>query len=625
MLIQQLRDGSDGILAKVIIGLIIIVFAMFGLGSITTFLAPTPTVVEVNGEGVSEQDMEFAVERNRRLLLARGATPEDIDEDELRESVLQSLITREVLNQAAEEMELFYGDAALDSNIVSSEVFQIDGVFDVDQFQRVIASAGYSPLEYRQEMRTDQLFTQIITGIRQTAFVTDLEAQRYSGLVSQARDLAYLQIKASDLIEEVTVSDEQIDDYYRSNTQDFVTDETVSLQFVALDRQAYANDLDIDEAALAQYFSENQSDYSSEESRRMAHILVEFAEGVTEDESRTRADALYEQIKQGEDFTILARDNSDDFGSKELGGDLGFNPQGTFFPEFEAAVYDLALNQVSEPVKTEAGFHIIKVLEIEDAVQPPLAEVRDDVELAFRLSATEDDFVTSSSRLAELLFESIDLEVPASEIGLEIQTTGQLNRDSDHQLMTNSKTVSAVFSADVLLDGNNSDLIDISDDYHVGLRVVEHNPSANKPIAEVTEDIRYILQRQAASELAQSRATLILELIQGGSLAQYVADEYGLTWELFPGAVRQQPDIQPFVLAEAFKLPRPAEDKESLSTMTLPNGDGAVLRISRVVDKPVDELAELGYSALQRTLSTQLGAVDFQEYESSLKAEASID
>ncbi|MDA0977655.1 MAG: peptidylprolyl isomerase, partial [Proteobacteria bacterium] len=341
--------------------------------------------------------------------------------------MLQTLVTRELLAQAAEDFDLYYSDLLLDKEIVAQEVFQIDGVFNADQFQRVIGGAGYSPLSYRAEMRTDKLFEQMLSGITRSVFLTDDEAARYAALLAQSRDFAYLHIKVTDLLDEVEVTDEDIESYYNQNREDFVTEETVRLAYVEVNRDDLAAALEVDEAALETYFQQNIGLYSTDESHRLAHILIEV--DTTEDAAKAEAEAIYERILNGEDYTELARVESDDIGSRENGGDLGFNEQGTFDPEFEAVAYDLGVNQVSAPVKTEFGYHIIKVLDIEEAVTPSLADVREEVERAYRLAASEDDFVETSSRLAELLFESADLDVPAAELGLEIRETGPLTRD----------------------------------------------------------------------------------------------------------------------------------------------------------------------------------------------------
>ena len=625
MLIQRLRDGSNGVLAKIMVGLIIIIFGFFGFGSITTFLASAPKVATVNGQDVTQQAMEIAVERNRRLLQAREVPIDQINEDDLRDNVLSGLISREIFSQATDEFDLYYSDALLDIEIISTDAFKVDGVFKADQFQNLIASAGYSPQSYRDEMRRDSLFNQMIAGIRQSAFVTEAEGKRYSSLLSQNRDLAYLQIRVDKLIDEVSVSNEEIAEYYVDHPADFVTQETVNLQYVELKHEQLAEELEVDLEALKEYYLENQSDYSTDELRRVAHILIEASDDLSMKEAQLKANEVYGRIKQGEDFTALAVDESDDIGSRDNGGDLGFNPQGTFFPEFEEAAFGLSLEQVSEPVETEIGYHIIKLLELNQAVELTLDDVRVEVEQRYRMDETRDEFLTSSSLLAELLFEAIDLEVPAAQLGLKVQSTGNVSRESENFLMVNNSVAIAAFSADVLIDGNNSDLLELTDSQHVGIRVEEHSPSVTRPLAEVTEDIRYILQRSKAESLAEIRADSIVEAINGGSLSQYVANEFGLNWVVAPSLSRASRDIDPLVMREAFKLPRPADDKESLGIAILPNGDSVVLRVSKVTNRPSKELIEAEVASVRENLSSQLGRIDFQELEDSLMEEASIE
>ena len=621
-----MRDGSEGVLAKIIVGLIAIVFALFGFGSITTFLAPVPKVATVNGEEISQQEMEIAVERNRRMLMARDVPQDQINEDELRENVLDSLITREVLTQAAVDLDLHYGESALDAEIVVNEIFMIDGIFNPDQFQRVIGGAGYSPLSYRDEMRTDMLFDQLVSGIRDSAFVTEAEAKKYTNLFAQRRDIAYIRIAAAEVIDEIQLEDDEIESYYNANSSEFVTEEAVNVQYVELVHEDMAAAFEIDESELAEYFENTKSAFATDESRRVAHILVELSDDVSEEDAQTEALAIYERIIDGEDFSALAKETSDDLGSKDNGGDLGFNEQGTFYDEFEAVAYDLGLNQVAEPVLTEIGYHIIKVLDVREANVPDLADVRAEIEQGYRLEATEDDFVSASSRLAELLFENFsELETAAEELGLEIKSTGLVARDASNRLMSDASVSAAVFSPDVLLDGNNSDLIELSESHHVGLRVLEHQPSETKPLETVKEDIRYILQREKASELASTRALAIVEEVESGSLAQFVADQRNLSWQMVPGASRFQQAVDPSVLTEAFKLPRPAKDKESIGYSTLPNGDSLVVRVSAVADNPNEEVVSEELAAIQTNLARQLGTSDFQEFQQSLREEADLE
>ena len=623
MLIQRMRDGTEGIMAKIIIGLICIVFALFGFGSFTSFLTPVAKVATVNGEDITLQEMEIAVERRRRMLQAQDTS---FDEDQLREDILDSLITRAVLSQSAQELDLYFSDAALDAEIVTSPVFMLDGRFNAQQFQQVIAGAGFTPLSYRAEIRTDKLFDQMVTGIAQSAFVTDAEAERFSSLLSQRRDIAYIQVPAADFVEKVQITDDEIEAYYNSNLSGFVTDETVDIQYIELSRDDLADTYEIDELELQDYFDENKANYATDERRRVAHILVEVIDSSDYDAARDEADSIYQRLVAGEDFAQLAEEVSDDPGSSEVGGDLGFNQRGVFSSEFESVAFALEVDEISEPVETDFGFHLIKILGIEEGYTPELSDVRAEVEQRYRFMVTDDEFVSKSSRMAELLFENFsELESTAEALELQVQSTGLVKRDDDHVLMSFAGVVDAVFSPDVLLDGNNSDLIEVSEDLYIGLRVAEHQPSRARPLAEVKMDVTYILQREQAAELAAQEAQAIVAAIEDGSLAQFVADERGYTWQMVPSASRFEPDADPLVLIEGFKLPRPVANKEAVGTASYPNGDSLVLRVSRVSSSSDNELEQDELPGIKTSLAQQSGINDFDEYQESLRLEASLE
>ncbi len=626
MAIQKLRDGTEGLLAKIIVGLIIIVFGLFGFGSITTFLAPVPKVATVNGEEVSQQDMEIAVERSRRLLIAQNVPQQDIDEDSLREDVLDSLITREVLKQAASDMDLYFGDAALDEEIVATPVFQVNGQFDAQQFQMVIGGAGYSPMMYRDEMRTDKLFQQMVTGITASQFVTKAEVKRLTELSQQTRDFAFLRVVVADLFDNIEVTDEDIEDYYNDNPRDFVTEETVVLEYIDLTLAALAAEVDVTEDDLISEYESVKSQYSVDEQRKVSHILVEVSDDVTEEEARAEIDEIYNEIVEGGDFVALATERSDDPGSAANGGDLGFSGPGTFVEAFEAVAYDLGLNEVSKPVLTEFGYHIIKVTGIEEASTPAFEEIRAEIEQGYRNKIAEEEFVSLSARLGELAFEHVDLVIPAEELGLTVETSPPLTRNALVGLTSNPAVSDAAFGPDVLIDGNNSDVVELTEERHMVLRVKAHTPSASQELELVKEDIRYILQNLRAREAAEEKAVDIVADILEGSLAQFVADQYDLEWVPVPGATRTRtPEVEQYIINEAFDMPRPREGKESISYVVMPNGDAAVIRVSGVNYPSTEDLGDDELIALSGALSTQLGSIDFSEYQAARTEAAQVE
>jgi peptidyl-prolyl cis-trans isomerase D len=625
MAIQSLRDSSDGVVAKIIVGLIIVVFALFGFGSITTFLAPVAKVATVNGTDISQQAMEIAVERNRRILLSQNAALQDIDEDALRSNVLKTLITRELLTQESGDLDMEFGDSALDAEIIATEVFQLDGEFNPQQFQLVIGSAGFTPTSYREEMRLDKEFGQLNSAISGSSFLTRQGAERAGSLAQQTRDIAFLRVDVDQLLEKVVVEEDEIEAYYEGNPSEFVNEETVDIEYVELKRSDLEAEVEFDESEVVAFYEETKDLYSTPERRRVAHILVEITDEVDEEAAKKSIDTIHARIVDGEDFASLAKEFSNDPGSAEKGGDLGFNEQGTFVEEFEAAATELSINQVSEPVLTEFGYHVIKLLDVEEAVQPGLEEVRDRIEKELRESLAEDIFVTRSARLDELAFESRDLVEPAAELDLEIQSTGHVGRTTNQGIAANPAVTDAAFSADVLLDGNNSGVIEINTNDHIVVRVKEHKPSEVEPLGQVRERIRGKLLKDKAIELAESQAKEMVAMLENGSITRYVADQYGLEWEVTGEARRNHPGMDASINQEAFSLPKPQPGDKTVGYTLLLDGDAAVISITNVRNKPAGETGMAELDSLIRILGARQGGMDYQEFQESLAEMADID
>ena len=624
MSIQTMRDNSDGVVAKVIVGLIVVVFALFGMGSITTFLAPTPKVATVNGEDVTQQQMEVQVERSRRVLLSQNPDPSAINEDQLRADVLENLINRTLLTTAADDLGLAYGNSRLDAEIVNTPVFQLDGLYSPDQFQLVLNSAGFTPTGYRNEMRKDKLLAQLGNAVQSTAFMTEREAKRATSLSQQTRDVAYLRVVVEDLKGDIVIEESAIDRYYQSNPDLFMTDEMVDISYIEIKRADLLEQVELDEQSLLDFFADTREIYAEPERRRLAHILIEISDTQTEEVAKAEVDGIYQQIIDGADFVELAKEFSDDPGSAEIGGDLGFNDPGTFVDEFEAIGYMLSLNQMSKPLLTEFGYHIIRLIDLEAAKEPVFAEVRAQVEAEYRQVGAEEMFVDLSSRLSEISFEATDLQEPADELDLELKSTGLVTRNAEEGLASNPIVLNAAFAPDVLQDGNNSTLIEITANHHVVVRVNEYQPSELKSLEVVHDEVKSTLVQEKANALATEQAQSMVAMLEDGSITRYVADQYGLKWTVVSEASRNDRDIDAEINREAFSLARPADGNKSVGYVNLTNGDTAVVSVTNVQNKSSTDIDVSNLNSLARVLASREGASDYQELRDYLAATGDI-
>lgn len=623
MSIQTLRDKSEGIVAKILIALIVLVFALFGFGQITTFLAPTPRVATVDGQKITQQEMELAVERNRRMLLARDKSA-DIDEDQLRKTVLQNLINRKLLSIEADSLGLFYGDKSLDKEIVNTPVFQVKGKFSPDRFQQILGGAGYTPLSYRSALRTDKRLQQMVNGIEGSAFITSSEAGQTSRLEEQTRDIAYLRISMDKLEPKVKVTDEEIKAFYNNHPADFMSPERVKLAYIELNKDELFKKVKVTDAELKSWYEQNESEYTIAATRDIAHILIATNAKVTPKQAKAKSEEIYKKIENGASFAAMAKKYSQDPGSASKGGDLGFNPKGSFVKKFEDVAWSLKKGQISKPFETQFGYHIVKVLGIKPKHTPSFAEVRAKVEQAYREQQAEGLFVTESGKLSDLAFESPDLKTPAEKLGLTIKTTGYLSRKSKTGIAANSGVMKAAFSPDVLADGNNSDVIHISPTVRLVLRVVDHKPEALKPLGEVKTDIHDKLVKQKATKMAEAEARQIVDMLNKGDIAHYVADKYGLSWKVVANASRNQSGMPRSINEEAFSLAPPPQNSKSVGYAVLPNGDSAVVSVTNVVNGGGDNVSPSDLASLQRILSAAQGRYEFREFRNELAKQGNI-
>ena len=626
MSMQSLRDGSTGIASKILVGLIIIVFAMFGMGSITTFLAQTPKVAEVNGEDITQVEMETAVERSRRMMIAQDIDPLSIDEDVLRDSVLQSLISRKLLSQLADDWNLVYPDALLDEEIRSTSAFQVGGLYNPEQFSLVVGSAGFSPQGYREELRKEKKLAQIATAITGSGFLPNELVTRIGSISGQTRDVAYLLIEIETLSEQVETSDQELLVSYQESLQEYETEETVDIEYVELKKSDLLELVDASEQELLNYFEDTKEAYIRPEERRLAHIFKEYS---SNGDARAAVEKMYKQIIDGAEFDTLAKENSDDPLSAENGGDLGFSARGVFSSEsylqFEEVAFSLELNEISEPVETEFGFHLIKVLDIVPSVDPVFDQVKDSVVQSYRQDMSDEMFVARSSELSELAFESNDLQGPATALDLPIKTTGPVGYSATEGIAANPEIINMAFSEDILIEGNNSDVIEVNTDHHVVIRVKKYEPAEIRSFDEVINEVRGKFLREKSVKLAEDQAKEIIEMLEAGSLTRYVADQFDLSWTVVAAVKRMSLELDDEIREKAFALPRPIEGGKSLGYAFLDAGNVAVISVTNVANYPEAQVSGEEMASLSRALGSKQGSIDYNRLEGSLLADASVE
>lgn len=620
-MLQNIRDNSQGWIAKTIIGIIVVLMAFTGIEAIFQATTNSQDAAKVNGEEISQNELNQAVDMQRRQLMQQLGKDFDaslLDEKMLRESALKGLIDRKLLLQGAEKSKFAFSEAALDQVILQTPEFQVEGKFNADRFDQVIRQLGYSRLQFRQMLAQEMLIGQLRAGLAGSGFVTDAQVLAFARLEKQTRDFATLNVKADPAA--VKLTDDEVKAYYDEHAKEFMTPDQVVIDYLELKKASFFDQVSVKDEDLQAAYQKETANLS--EQRRAAHILVEVNDKVTEAQAKAKIEEVQARLAKGEKFEALAKEFSQDPGSANNGGDLGFAGPGVYDPAFEKALYSLAKDQVSEPVRTDFGFHLIKLLGVEAPEVPTFASLKDKLTRELKTQQVEQRFVEATKQLEDSSFESSDLAQPAQDLKLTVHTSAPFGREGGEGIAANRAVVTAAFSPEVLDEGANSTAIELDPETVIVLRTKEHRKPEQLPLESVSASIRAQLIKEHASAAAKTKADQLIASLRDGKTALDKAID-GQNWKVTAAATRAQEGVDPTVLQALFRMPKPvSKDKPTFSSVTLADGSLVIVRLDGVNEAaaPTEE-EKVQY---RRFLASRIGQQDFAAYRKLLESEAEI-
>jgi len=627
-MLQQIRDRARGIGGWIILGAIVFVLSVFGFGAFNVFVGGEPTVASVGSREITESELARRVEQRRRSLLARmgeDADPAQIDEVALRRQVLESMIARSLLLEAADAANMGAPSEVVERTITSMEQFRSDGRFDPDRYRFALSNAGMTPAQFQQALGEDLRIQHLVSGISDTALATEDRLHAVAALMRQRRDVAWLRFDAAAAAEEIEVEDAAAREYYDAHPSRYRTPERVKIRYLRLSKAALADEVEVTEAELRGAYREEREAWQGQEQRRASHILIETGDARSPEAARELARELRERLEAGADFAELAEAYSDDAGSARRGGDLGYGTRDAYEPAFADALWALEQHEVSEPVTTDFGVHLIRLEAVTRSDPPSFEAMRPELVERVRARKADERFTELKRELETLAYEAPDLEEPANALGLEIQTAGPFSADGGEAPITQREAViDAAFSEEVLADGYNSPLLEPEPGTAAVLRVSEHLPERLQPFEAVAEEVRAALRRERAVERVAERGRAALEELRQGRSTGAVADAYGLAWERAGGVRRDDRSVPGAVLDAAFTLPRPRDGK-SLGSARLPDDDFTVIAVTAVEDGSLAELTDAQRRSLARTLQTRTGGAELEAVRAVLRERFPID
>lgn len=626
-MLEKIREGSKGIVAQVILGLVILTFAVSGVSS---YFGNNnePSVAVVNGEEITRAKFEESLQTERgRMEQQFGEMFETLAADpqymnNFRNSVLERLIGETLIKQQSETLGLQISDELLIKTITQMKEFQLDGVFNNDRYLALLRQNNLTPNKFRDILREQFVRNQFMVGVAGSEFALPGEMRQLMTLQQQNRDIEYAMIKAADFAAAVEVTDEKLAEYYQLNQNSYATPEQLSLQYVELKGTDLAKAIQVTDSDVEAYYQAQSARYTTEERRRVSHILLESAE---EDSAvAAKAEELLKQLQQGADFAALAKQHSADTVSGENGGDLDFITKDVMEPAFESAVYALEkVGDISAVVKTSFGYHLIKLTEIEPGKVKPLSEVRDAITAAVQQEKAAEQFAELQQKLAEVSFEIADnLEEAATAVQGKVQEMPLFSRETAVAPFAVPKFLDAVFNPEFIVAGTNSEVIELGPQHVVVTRVVEHLPAKVKSLEEVKPQVQAAVIAKESNALATAKAeAMIAQFAEGKDIRELISAEK-LTLQTAAATPRFGGALDAEIRTKAFELPKPVPTKPiSAGTVAMASGDVSLVLVTKVTDVP--STAEPAATELEQ-FAQQMGQQHFVAVQEALKQQAEI-
>ena len=624
-MLERIREGSQGPWAMAIIALIVLSFVFAGVSSYVSS-SGSSAAAEVNGEPISQQDVERAYQAQRARLEAQfgeGISALFSDENYLRDfrmNVLDRLIADTLIEQKAKELGMRVSDKQIRDAITAMPEFQTEGSFDNERYLMLLRQNGFQPSDFRDYMRQQMTREQLSRAVQASDFSLPEEVNLAHRLQGQTRNADYLIVDSAPFAASVELSDEEVQAFYDENISRFDTQEKVNLAYVTLAVEDLKADVSVSEEEIEQEYQDNIALYKTTEERRVSHILIEF--GDDKDAAKEKAESLLAEVDQGADFADLAEANSADTFSAENGGDLDFITAGMMDPSFDEAAFAISnVGETSEVIETEFGYHIIKLTDMKPVETTPLAEVRDEIEAQLLTDKATDEFFALQSEMANLAFEVPDtLEDVAGAVNGKIKETGLVTASAVPAALNVPAVTSKMFDPDFIAEGLNSDVIELSNDKVVVIRVVGHEPQRTQALDEVRTQILAQLRARKAQEAAAEWADNVVEQVQAGESPELTIGDVTLEWQSKEAIARNSTELPRNLVDTVFTLS--TEEGNNLEVAKLGSGDVGVVRLT-AVNMP-EALGEEELDSLNQQLMTNYSQANYQSFVDSLRSAADV-
>ena len=557
-MLQDIRSNFlKGPLAKGIAVVIALSFALFGIQSILVG-GSDDTIATVDDEKISENTLRETVNnRMRRLaaMLGQEFDPTELDQERIKAEALSFLISDQILSNLISELEMTVAESELGKEISLMEPFKEGGRFSPDLYRAVITNAGYTPASFKAEAKADILKRHLYTGIIGSDFITPLELELEGRVSTEKRDVRYVKIPLSHFDKNAVVNKSEIEDFYLKNQSFFSTEEEVSVEYIEIKSEHFIKP--VEQQSLINEYELVKQDYEQPQENRISHVLLIKKTDESEQEYEQRINLVENKLSGGLELGEAARQFSDDTGSAQSGGDLGFSSGDAFPEEMEIAASKLAVGEVSDRVKTDAGIHFLLLTDRKEQSQASFEGLQEQLTRKIQERAADALLLSLVEELRDVAFNSVDLNKVAEISNRQIDISDLFSRSGvDEGIFAETKIINAAFSEEVIQDGYNSEVIELSPKHFVVLRKSRYLPSKLKPIEEVKPEIIQQIKENKIKHIAlEETARLGDAIINGETTIEEIALKEGYEWQVEIGGTRTKNELPRELSEKVFSLP----------------------------------------------------------------------
>jgi len=615
-MLTKIREKAQGAFAWGILILICVPFALWGINNYLD-TGKEAAVASVGDKDFYQRDVNKAYEQYSQNLQGLG-----IDEQAVKAQALQKLIKDEVLLQYVHAEGLVVTDDEARDFIKGLPYFQVDGKFSDKQFKSLLSSQRISSAEFVSRIKNALIMEQFQHSIVDSSFATQYDVESFFKIQNQLRDVDYVTVPVQPLKEQPTA--EEISAYYQQHQDLYSTPEQVSVESVALSLEEIAKKVVVADEKLKAFYEEQKDQFTTPERRKISHILFMVNDKITEKQALEKA-LKAKQDLASKDFSALAAEVSDDKLTAKKGGDLGLFNVGVMEKAFEESASTLKLGEVSNPVKSAFGYHLIKVTELVPGNIKPFDSVKNEVTLAYQKAQAENAFYEAGQKLTEMSYEHPDnLQTVADALNVTVQKSALFTKEKGEGIAADEKVRNAAFSEEVL-QGNNSTPIELGADRLVVVRLLEHKVAAKRDLNEVKQDVAAVLSKEKAQLLTVQKAKQIKERLQAGESIQSVASENKLEIKAEKGLARGKNKL-PEQLSEAvFKAAKPVGGKPSVFIAVLPSGEQVLVSLTKVTAGIMSEDDKKQMELAKKNIANAFGQTEFNQVLNSLQVEADVE